>query len=181
MELTQALLTRRSHKVFTGEAVPDADLEALLDLAIWAPNHKFTEPWRFTVLPQRSVPQLWQAVQDAAHTEKARAKLPKLEEIVRGIGGAIAVRQVRTHDDLERDREDYAACAIAVQHIQLAAWDRGWASYWTTSPGFIGPELAPLWRCGVDETIIGVVFLGRAVLEMPAIRRHPAATLTEWV
>lgn len=181
MDLTQTIVTRRSHKLYTGEPIPDADLTHFTELAIWAPNHKFTEPWRFTVVPHRSLPQLWTAVQAAATSDKARSKLPKLQEIIDGAGAAICVRQVRTPGDPERDREDYAACAIAVQHIQLGAWERGWASYWTTSPGFIGPELASFWRCGVDESIVGVVFLGRAALQMPAIRRHPAASLTEWV
>ena len=181
MQLSQAILTRRSHKVFRPTPVPDADLAHLLELAIWAPNHKFTEPWRFTVLPKRSFDQLWSAVESAADSEKARAKLGKLKDIVDGAGGAIAVRQLRSPDQPERDLEDYAACAIACQHIQLGAWERGWASYWTTSPGFIGGDLAQFWRTAPDERLIGVVFLGQPVLEMPAVRRNPAASVAVWL
>lgn len=181
MQVTEAILTRRSHKLFRGEAVPDADLKRLLELAIWAPNHKFTEPWRFTVLPKRSFAALWTAIQAAADTDKARAKLAKLKEIVDGAGAAIAVRQVCTPDNPERDREDYAACAIACQHIQLGGWERGWASYWTTSPGFIGGNLAKFWRTAPDERLIGVIFLGAPAIEMPAVRRNTAESLTVWL
>lgn len=181
MHLTDAILTRRSHKVFRGTAVPDADLQHCVDLAIWAPNHKFTEPWRFSILPKRHFTTLWTAIEAAAESEKAKAKLGKLRDIVDGAGGAIAVRQVIAAGDAEREREDYAACAIACQHIQLAAWERGWASYWTTSPGFIGGSLQQFWHVGPDERLVGVLFLGEAALDMPAVRRHPADTITDWL
>ncbi len=181
MHVSQAILSRRSHKLFRGTVVPDVDLKHLLELAIWAPNHKFTEPWRFTVLPKRSFDQLWLAVQDAADTDKARAKLMKLKEIIDGAGAAIAVRQVRSPDQPERDHEDYAACAIACQHIQLGAWERGWASFWTTSPGFVGGKLVDFWQTTPDERLVGVLFLGEAALDMPAVRRHCAESLATWL
>lgn len=187
MDVSEAIRTRRSHKMFGGVPIPDADLQHILDLAIWAPNHKFTEPWRFTVVPHRSLEQLWQAVHAAAHSEKALTKLPKLHEIILSAGAAIAVRQVRSPDAPERDREDYAACACAIQNLQLGAWERGWVSYWTTSAGFLGENgpsgdtLRAFWRCEPGETIIGVVLLGKAILDMPAIRRHSAASLSVWL
>ena len=181
MHVSQAILTRRSHKLFRGTALPDADLRHLLELAIWAPNHKFTEPWRFTVVPKRSLDKLWDAVQAAADSDKARSKLLKLKEIIDGAGAAIAVRQVRSPDNAERDREDYAACAIACQHIQLGAWERGWASYWTTSPGFVGGSLEAFWQTAPNERLMGVIFLGEAALEMPAVRRNSSDSLAVWL
>ncbi len=181
MHVSQAILSRRSHKMFRGDAVPDEDLKHLLELAIWAPNHKFTEPWRFTVLPKRSFGALLYALEVSADTEKARSKLHKLRDIIDGAGGAIAVRQVRSPDNPERDLEDYAACAIACQHIQLGAWERGWASYWTTSAGFIGGSLADFWHAAPDERLVGVIFLGKAALEMTAVRRHPVDSLAVWL
>ncbi len=181
MHVTHAILTRRSHKVFRGTPVPDADLRHVLELAIWAPNHKFTEPWRFTVLPKRSFAELWDAVHAAADTDKARSKLHKLKDIVDGAGAAIAVRQVRSPDHPERDHEDYAACAIACQHIQLGAWERGWASYWTTSPGFVGGSLTQFWQTAEDEALVGVIFLGEPVLDMPAVRRNSVDSVAVWL
>jgi nitroreductase len=181
MHVTDAILSRRSHKIFRGTPIPDADLKHLITLAIWAPNHKFTEPWRFTVVPKRAFGDLWSAVQAAADNDKARSKLAKLKEIIDGAGGAIAVRQVRSPDQPERDREDYAACAIACQHIQLGAWEQGWASYWTTSPGFLGGSLAAFWRTAADETLVGVIFLGEAAIEMPAVRRQSADAVAVWL
>lgn len=181
MQVSQAILSRRSHKIFRGTPVPDEDLKHLLELAIWAPNHKFTEPWRFTVLPKRSFDKLWAAIEAAADSDKARAKLPKLKEIIDGAGAAIGVRQLRSPGQPERDREDYAACAIACQHIQLGAWERGWASYWTTSPGFIGGTLADFWQTGPEESLVGVIFLGEAALEMTAIRRNTSESLAVWL
>ena len=180
MHVTDAILTRRSHKLFSGAPVPDADLQHLLELAVWAPNHKFTEPWRFTVLPKRSFGALWAAIEASADSDKARSKLPKLKDIVDGAGAAIAVRQLRSPDNAERDQEDYAACAIACQHIQLGAWERGWGSYWTTSAGFVGGALAQFWLTAPDERLVGVIFIGQPTHDMPAVRRHSADSVAVW-
>ena len=49
-----AIFGRRMTKEFTGAEVPRATLERLLDAAIWAPNHRLTNPWRFFVLEKDS-------------------------------------------------------------------------------------------------------------------------------
>lgn len=187
MEVATAIRTRRSHKLFTGAVVPDRVLAELVELATWAPNHKFTEPWRFTVVPQRALPALVAAIGRALASradiapEKARAQTDKIAAILAGAGGAIAVRQALTGADPERQREDYAACACAIQNIQLAAWDRGIGSYWTTSDAFIGPALAAHWHKADDEAMVGVVVLGIAAAEHKAVRYKRPEELTVWL
>ena len=46
----EAIHNRRMNNEFSDE-VPDRDaLARMLDAAVWAPNHKLTNPWRFFVL-----------------------------------------------------------------------------------------------------------------------------------
>ena len=181
MDTRTAILTRRSHKLFTGDALPDAVLRDLLEAAIWAPNHKFTEPWRFTVLPQASFAGLLAAIDASVDSPKAAEKAAKIKGILAGAGACIAVRQVLTPGDAERELEDYAACSCAIQNIQLAAWSQGWASFWTTSIGWIGGPLRSFWRCEAGERIIGVVVLGRPQVEMPAVRRKSVDDVSAWI
>ncbi|MBM4343605.1 MAG: nitroreductase family protein [Deltaproteobacteria bacterium] len=185
--MATAIRTRRSHKLFTGEVVPDRLLAEWVELATWAPNHKFTEPWRFTVVPHRALPSLVAAIgralqaQSDLPAEKSRAQTDKIAAILAGAGGAIAVRQSVHGADPERQREDYAACACAIQNIQLAAWAQGFGSYWTTSDAFIGPALDVFWHKAPGEVLVGVVVLGRAAVENKAVRYKKPEELTIWL
>ncbi|MEY8744989.1 nitroreductase family protein [Bacillales bacterium AN1005] len=43
----EAIKNRRTVKKFKKDAVPTDKIIELLDAAVWAPNHKLREPWRF--------------------------------------------------------------------------------------------------------------------------------------
>ena len=47
--LEEAIRTRRTHKAYGPDPVPREELDELLELARWAPNHDLTNPWRFRV------------------------------------------------------------------------------------------------------------------------------------
>lgn len=187
MDTHVALRTRRSHKLFTGLSASDDQLARWVELATWAPNHKFTEPWRFTVVRQASLPAVSAAIRDrlvatagadADALEAAHKQAGKIAGILQGAGGAIAVRQRRTPDNPERDKEDFAACACAIQNIQLAAWADGFGSYWTTSPHILGVPHAFAVQDG--ELLVGVVVLGQPAAEMKAFRPSAPEALTTW-
>ena len=50
-EINHLIKNRRSvfPNLYTGEPVPKEVIDQMLENANWAPTHKFTEPWRFTV------------------------------------------------------------------------------------------------------------------------------------
>jgi nitroreductase len=50
MSLLDLLRRRRSIKKFTSRPITRVEIEALLDAAVLVPNHRLTEPWRFSVL-----------------------------------------------------------------------------------------------------------------------------------
>ena len=50
MDVETAIRTRRTHKAFAPEPLARAQIEELLELARWAPNHHLTAPWRFRVV-----------------------------------------------------------------------------------------------------------------------------------
>ncbi|HEY2937112.1 MAG TPA: nitroreductase family protein, partial [Gaiellaceae bacterium] len=61
MDTVEAIRTRRTHKSFAPEPVPREELEALFELARFAPNHNLTQPWRFRVLGSESLARLKEA------------------------------------------------------------------------------------------------------------------------
>ena len=50
----EAIFGRRMSKEFTDTRVPREALVRMFDAAVWAPNHRLTEPWRFFVLEKHS-------------------------------------------------------------------------------------------------------------------------------
>lgn len=176
MLLDDAIRQRRSHKVFNGTPVADATLTELLGLAVWAPNHKFTEPWRFSVVRGPRLGELADRVLAVPGGKGA-----KLHDILRQAGAVVLVSYTPSLDDPVRDREDYAACACAMQNLMLGAVARGLGSYWTTSPALVAPELMGFWQLPAGEVWIGAAVIGTPVLDMPAVRHKSLADLTRWL
>src|SRR5438045_2014753 len=54
MDTFEAIARRTSSRTYRPEALPRHVIERLLMAAVRAPNHKLTEPWRFTVLSGES-------------------------------------------------------------------------------------------------------------------------------
>ena len=52
--IIEVIEKRRNIKEFTEEKISEDSIKYLLNAAIWAPNHRKTEPWRFIVIPKNS-------------------------------------------------------------------------------------------------------------------------------
>ena len=61
MDVETAIRTRRTHKAFAPEPLPREEIDELLELARWAPNHHLTAPWRFRVVGPAALERLKQA------------------------------------------------------------------------------------------------------------------------
>ena len=98
MLLDDAIRQRRSHKVFTGAPVADATIAELLELAVWAPNHKYTEPWRFSVVRGPRLADLAMRVHALPN-----GKGLKLHDILRQAGAVVLISYAPSADDPVRD------------------------------------------------------------------------------
>jgi nitroreductase len=155
----EAIRTRRTHKVYRPEPVPREQLDALFELARWAPNHHLTNPWRFRVLGPQSLAALKEADPAGA------AKLDRAPTLV-------ACSVVQT-DDAHQNEEDVAAGACAVYIVMLAAHARGIASYWRTPAVLRSPAGRAAARIPVEEHVLGLLHLGYAEREWQAPGREP--------
>ncbi len=166
MDVETAIRTRRTHKAFGPEPLPRAQLEQLLELATWAPNHHLTAPWRFRVVG----PEALRRLKDVAGPAGA-AKLDRCPTLV-------VVSAVQGADPVQNE-EDLHATAVASYIVLLAAHARGLAGYWR-SPGLLREEQG---RAAVGlpaaERFVGLLHLGRPRQEKPAPSRptDPATVL----
>jgi nitroreductase len=148
MELEEAVRTRRTHKAYAPEPVDRATLDALLELARWAPNHKLTNPWRFRVVGPQALERLKAATEDPI----AAAKLDRAPTLV--------VVSAAQSGDPVLDEEDVLATGAAAYIVLLAAHGRGLAGYWRT-PGVLRTDAGrAALGVGADEHVVGLLHLG---------------------
>jgi len=55
MELYEGILTRRSVRKYTGDKIPDADIEKIIRAGMYAPSANNKRPWHFVIVDDRTV------------------------------------------------------------------------------------------------------------------------------
>ncbi len=160
MDLETAIRTRRTHKAFGPEPLPREQVEELLELARWAPNHHLTAPWRFRVVGPRALEGLKRAAGREAGAKLDRA--PTMIVVSCVLGG-----------DLLRDEEDLHATAVAAYIVLLAAHGRGLAGYWRTPAVLRTEEGRAAVGLPPGERFVGLLHLGAPRQEKPPPERPP--------
>jgi nitroreductase len=162
MDVETAITTRRTHKAYRPEPVPDELVRELLELARWAPNHHLTNPWRFRVIG----PEALERLKQAAGPESA-SKLDRAPTLV--------VCSCRLSGDPVQDEEDLHATAVAAYIVLLAAHARGLAGYWRTPDVLRTDEGRAAVELADDERFVSLIHLGEPVQEQRPPERAPAA------
>lgn len=169
-EFAEVLRGRRTINLYLQTPVPGKLVRDAIEAATWAPNHHVTEPWRFILPGERTVRRILDLCQLVV-TEKKGAELGEHKrENWAEKPGWLVVTCERSGDEL-RQKEDYAACSVAVQNFMLYLWKAGVGSKWTTGDITRDPRFFEI--IGVDESaafVVGLIWFGYAKL-MPAQSR----------
>jgi len=168
MDLETAIRTRRTHKAYRPEPVPREEVEELLELARWAPNHHVTNPWRFRVVGPAALARL----KRAAGPETA----PKLDRAPT----LIACTAVTSDDPVEAE-EDLHAVACAAYNVLLGAHAHGLAAYWRTPAVLRAAEGREALGIPPDERFVGLLYVGRPIQEQRPPVRAEVSTYVEWL
>ena len=163
MELEEAIRTRRTHKAYGPQPVDRPTLDALFELARWAPNHHLTNPWRFRVLGPAALERLRAAADPDAATKLDRA--PTL--VVASVVGD--------------DPEDRDATAVAAYLVLLAAHGRGLATYWRTPAVLLEPAGRAAVGLPDGERVVGLLHLGRPRQEQRVPDRAPVGDVVTYL
>ena len=164
MNTFEALTTRTTIHRFSEEPVDTAIVERALEAAVAAPNHKLTNPWRFTRIGDETQQSITDLYLQLKRESKGELSEDQREEYRQKIGGppvVIAVSQVLDEDPFRR-KEDYAAVACAVQNLMLSLWNDGISSKWST--GSVTRHDQTYEMLDIDrqhEEIVGFIFAGR--------------------
>jgi nitroreductase len=177
----QALYGRRMAWKFKDEPVPREAIERMLDVAVWAPNHRLTEPWRFFVLEKES----------PVRRKVAELAYDFVLEYTNLPGRALAARHKVLDPPMviyvycapgpseEATRENYAAVCCAIQNISLAGVAEGLAVAWETGGPVRHPDLKGVLGAEADWNMVAMLSIG-APAENLTSRRTPVSNFVRW-
>ncbi|MCC6457485.1 MAG: nitroreductase [Caldilineaceae bacterium] len=182
---------RRTIKQFLPQPVPRPLLQELLELAIFAPNHRLTEPWRFYVLDGASRDQLGtiaaqitveKIMASGVDTALAARKGEEAATTWRTVPTLLYVTMLRDANP-EIDLENYGAVCCALQNFALAAHAAGIGTSWSSGAVAAAPALHALVGAGDNERMVGLIRVGYLdpAISPPKARRKSGATHTTWV
>ena len=188
LEVNRAIETRQSIGRVRQDPVPRELVEKILESAVHAPNHKLTEPWRFHVFigkgrgefaRARAELARLQARAEGEEEEFAAGRISRERKKAFRAPVVIAVISKGGRDEVET-LENYAACAAAVQNMQLTAHSLGLASIWRTGTFAYHPYMRDFFELEANDKIAAYLYLGYPDMSERPRRREPASSKTVW-
>jgi len=188
VQVNQLIRQRRStfpDQFETGRSIDPDIIWQLLENACWAPNHKATEPWHFTVFTGEGLKKFaafqaeryQQTAGDKFRQDKYNKLLAnplKASHII-----AIILRRSRTTDIPEI--EEIAAVSCAVENIYLSATAYGLGGYWSTGGPTYDPAAGAFFGLEEGDRLMGFFYLGHVRVPSVAGSRKPVKEKTTWV
>ncbi|GIP26016.1 putative NAD(P)H nitroreductase YfhC [Paenibacillus sp. J23TS9] len=154
--LAQIIRERRSVKTgYKNIPVPQELVLELLNDAVYAPNHKLREPWRFIFVPT-DAKQLF-ALEMAQHypDDMFENRIKYFNE-----PDAYLIIVMTVSDNQKQQDEDYGAVSSMIQNFQLLAWERGLGTVWKTNMHIYDPKVKEMLGVQAGEKIAGFLHLG---------------------
>ena len=166
-----------------GKTIPEDLILNLLENANAAPNHKLTEPWRFTVFTGNGLQTL--ADQQAAIYKKHTGqgfKQSKYEQLLIQpmlCSHVIAIGMKRNPSVPELEEIAAIGCAVQNMYLSLAAYGIG--GYWSTGGITFLEAAKPLFNLAPEDKFMGFFYLG--YVKVPSVSRNPkpVAEKVHWV
>ncbi|UFT99081.1 nitroreductase [Radiobacillus kanasensis] len=163
MTLSDIIKNRRSIQLYEEKTVPVEELKELLETAIWVPNHKMTEPWRFVFIRGDSRKPL------ADINRKLNEKGTTVEE--RNKNGEVAYKKImdvpvflmvvmNENPNMKLREEDYAATSCVVHNFSLLAWEKGIGMIWKTNQLTTNEEVRATYDIQPGEKIAAMLQIG---------------------
>jgi nitroreductase len=187
MDVLEAIRTRRSIGAVSQELPPREVIEKILEAATWAPNHRLTEPWRFTVLAgsareafgevmaQSKVARLVvEGLPRQADFDRAKAKALRAPVII-----VLAVEPQVGPKVVEL--EEITAGAAAIQNMLLAAHALGLGAIWRTGDACYSAQVKAFLSLEETAHLLGFVYLGYPTASSIRAKRTSSAELTRWI
>lgn len=181
MDLTQLIKSRRSIKRFSDREVSTQLITDLLDIAVWAPNHHLTQPWRFILFTGEGREKFANAVREwkmskEPNPSKKQEEGDKLYQKLMG-NPAFLLVVMEEHPILSKREEDIEATSCLIQNFSLLAWEQDLGMTWHSQGWLHEPIVRDAIGIKPGERIIANLHMGYAEMIPKAQPRTPAKEL----
>ncbi len=187
--LNEVIRKRRSiypYQYKKGKVVPDQIIWQILENANHAPNHKQTEPWRFTVFTGDGL-QYFGELQQKIYKENVsnnfnQGRYDKLLAYPLLSSHVIAVGMKRNEKNILPEIEEIQAVACAIENMFLTVTAYGLGCYLSTA-GITYIEAAKTYfKLDTNDKLIGFFYIGYLGIEsLPESKRRPIREKTTWI
>lgn len=188
MNVSETIRQRRSLGKLKDTPVDRKKIEAMLESAIWAPNHHRTEPWKFFVLSGEGRNPLSRVLKEVAHgrvedpeSAEGQKRIEKISRKPFAAPTVIVVALSPSDNPKAIYIEDVCAVAAATQNMLLTAHSLGLGAIWRSGPIYNTPKVKALFDLQEDEEILGVVFTGEPDMVKDNAKRIPFDEKTTWI
>jgi nitroreductase len=163
--------------------IPKEVIEAIVANANYAPTHKLTEPWRFTIFRKEGLDKLGKELAGLykQHTSEEKFMQNKYDSMHSKVikSSCVIAINMKVHHDKLPEWEELAATACAVENMWLTATAYNVGAYWST-PGTI-KHLNHFLGLADDEKCIGLFYMGYHTDEPREANRTPIEEKVKWV
>jgi nitroreductase len=188
-EITKLIRYRRSlyPAQYSEEVIKKEIIDEILENAIWAPTHKMTEPWYFTVFTGAGLKKLaefmastYETVTKAngTYNEGDHEKLATKPLLASHI---IAIGMKRDLKERLPEIEEIEAVACAVQNMQLTASAYGIGCYWGSGGITYFEEAKSFFGLGEKDRLLGFLYMGIPKSKWPGSKRKPLSEKVVWI
>ena len=176
----ETVRNRRTIRKFTHDPVPKELVLELLEDAVYAPNHRLTEPWRFIYIGTESGKKKHADNLDAVLKEikpnRTEEQIKKFRKHIMSVPAFLFV--VVKEDENERARnDDFAAVSCLVQNLQLLTWEKGIGMVWKSGELLYNRKLQELMGLNSNERFAALLQIGYPAEIPEAQTRTPAKQL----
>lgn len=182
MNVYEAIYRRRSAWKYKDNPIPRETMERMLDTAVWAPNHRLTEPWRFFVIEKdtktrETVANLayeyamgrFDNPQRAENTQRAVMAPPVI----------IYVYSTPGQSD-EATKENYASTVCAAYNVSLTGAAEGLTVTWETGGATRHPKLKETLGAEDEWDLAALLYIGEPDEDI-VTQRTPSQEFVKWM
>ena len=188
-EISRLIRNRRSvyPKFYTGEKIDDSIIHEILENANWAPTHKLTQPWRFSVFTGEGLKklggfmsELYKVVAGKDNTFlEEKFKMLRSKPLL--ASHVISIGMKRDDKGVVPEIEEVEAVASAVQNMYLTAAAHGVGCYWGSGGVTYFEEAKPFFGLGKQDKLLGFMFFGIPKEINYRSKRTPIEDKVTWV
>jgi len=162
--------------------IPVEVINQILETANYAPTHKLTQPWRFTIIRKAGLPKLGEELgklykQKVSPQQFLQKKYDSFAEKTSQADCIIAINMALSGKIPEW--EELAAVSCAVQNMALTAESLKVGAYWSSPP--LIDDLGEFLGLTENEKCIGLFYMGYHNEKPWAPNRTPMEGKVKWI